>query len=253
MVEVVNVPISIEQLSDDLRSAVVWSSIGLVSFRDFKKNVFKEFDSRELEFNLTYEKVTPFANPEVEIEYINEVQFVGLEEEFNLEEFDLFSDDSELPDDELSLDSLVVEESVVEATIRGLTSDGFDSYGVELEEDYVEPVSPMPTEVVSDDMVISEEGEKPKEGLDLSSDGALVSPLKQVDFEVKEVPASVTVLEENKPPRGIVYHEGMNLRQFLRENPRSTMDVVENYFSKKEIMKEIQLGKVIKRGQKLFI
>ena len=45
---------------------------------------------------------------------------------------------------------------------------------------------------------------------------------------------------ESKPKaREVVYREGMSLRQFLRENPRSTMDVVEKYFTRKEIMKDI--------------
>ena len=60
-------------------------------------------------------------------------------------------------------------------------------------------------------------------------------------------------LVERPRKREISYHEGMSLRQFLRENPRSTMEVAEKYFTRREIMKEIQLGRVIKRGQKLFI
>ena len=59
--------------------------------------------------------------------------------------------------------------------------------------------------------------------------------------------------KERPRTREITYHEGMSLRQFLRENPRSTMEVAEKYFTRRDIMKEIQLGRVIKRGQKLFI
>lgn len=72
--------------------------------------------------------------------------------------------------------------------------------------------------------------------------------------KVQRVVPKVQRVEPKEPnQRGIVYYNGMSLRQFLRENPRSSIEVAEKYFSRKEIMKEVQLGRVIKRGKKLFI
>ena len=72
--------------------------------------------------------------------------------------------------------------------------------------------------------------------------------------KVQQVAPKVQRVEPKEPAqRGIVYYNGMSLRQFLRENPRSSIEVAEKYFSRKEIMKEVQLGRVIKRGKKLFI
>ena len=134
MVEVL-LETSIGQLSNDLYSSINWSKVGLKTFKEFKNSIFKEFEERELRFNVQYEKVTPFANQQIEIEYINEVQFVGEEEEFNLDMFNIFEeDDNSSAEDSLSVDNLVIEESLVENLVLKTTKDGFDYYGVELEE-----------------------------------------------------------------------------------------------------------------------
>ena len=220
MVEVL-LETSIGQLSNDLYSSINWSKVGLKSFKEFKNSIFREFEERELRFNIQYEKVTPFANQQIEIEYINEVQFVGEEEEFNLDMFNLF-DEENTPEDALSVENLKIEKSQVENLVLKTTEDGFDYYGVDLED-----------------------GEDEDDTFDNS-----------IEEGVSEVsaPEEVVYVEEEKMiTREITYHEGMSLRQFLRENPRSTMEVAEKYFTRRDIMKEIQLGRVIKRGQKLFI
>lgn len=238
MVEVCEIPWSLGQLSADLRSSVVWSSVGLVSFKQFRKNVFEEFEARELEFRLTYEQVTPYANEVVELEYIKEVQFVGKEEEFNLESFDLFDDD------------LVEETEETDSFLKGLEDVEISGEVVsvveqELEE-FSKPVESTP--IISSEALVSESDDYTDID-DLLSDSA-----REVISKPKVVSPSVGVTVESKPNvRKVVYREGMSLRQFLRENPRSTMDVVEKYFTRKEIMKDMQLGKVIKRGKKLFI
>ena len=238
MVEVCEIPWSLGQLSADLRSSVVWSSVGLVSFKQFRKNVFEEFEARELEFRLTYEQVTPYANEVVELEYIKEVQFVGKEEEFNLESFDLFDDD--LVEETEETDSFLkgLEEVEISEEVVGVVEQ-------ELEE-FSKPVESAP--IISSEAFVSE-SEDYTDIDDLLGDSA-----REVISKPKVVSPSVGITVESKPNvREVVYREGMSLRQFLRENPRSTMDVVEKYFTRKEIMKDIQLGKVIKRGKKLFI
>lgn len=237
MVEVCGIPWSLGQLSADLRSSVVWSSVGLVSFKQFRKNVFEEFEARELEFRLTYEQVTPYANEVVELEYIKEVQFVGKEEEFNLESFDLFED--ELVEETDETDSFLkgLEEVEISEEVVGIVEQ-------ELEE-ASKPVDSAP--VIS--IEATKEPEKYSDIEDLLGD----SPNRGISKPEVGIPSLGNTVESKPKVREVVYREGMSLRQFLRENPRSTMEVVEKYFTRKEIMKDIQLGKVIKRGKKLFI
>lgn len=286
MVEVL-LETSIGQLSNDLYSSINWSKVGLKTFKEFKNSIFKEFEERELRFNVKYEKVTPFANQQIEIEYINEVQFVGEEEEFNLDMFNIFEEDAnDSVEDSLSVDNLVIEESLVENLVLKTTKDGFDYYGVELEEE-LEDSEDDSSEDIEEVVGYSEEGYSEE-----TIEGPLDEPLEDYSPNNSSpepssgIPTPVVELEEDiyssvdellgsveeppivnvKPPvpkvaptvekprrREISYHEGMSLRQFLRENPRSTMEVAEKYFTRREIMKEIQLGRVIKRGQKLFI
>ena len=284
MVEVL-LETSIGQLSNDLYSSINWSKVGLKSFKEFKNSIFQEFEERELRFNVKYEKVTPFANQQIEIEYINEVQFVGEEEEFNLDMFNIFNkEDENISEDELSVEGLVVEESKVENLVLQTTEDGFDYYGVDLEDggdlDDGENNSasiigiPQDNEEVpeSEDIVYKEDEEVAPIGNRVSAEpvssiSKVESPTKSNGYSVDDLLNSVeeptvvtkpvvikSVLTAERPrTREISYHEGMSLRQFLRENPRSTMEVAEKYFTRRDIMKEIQLGRVIKRGQKLFI
>ena len=283
MVEVL-LETSIGQLSNDLYSSINWSKVGLKSFKEFKNSIFREFEERELRFNIQYEKVTPFANQQIEIEYINEVQFVGEEEEFNLDMFNLF-DEENTSEDVLSVENLKIEKSQVENLVLKTTEDGFDYYGVDLEdgedeedtfdnsiEEGVSEVS-APEEVVyvEEEKMIEEEElvNEPSSNIVLEEPIKIVSPVKDDPFSsvddllnsvdestimgTKSVVSKRVPTKERPRTREITYHEGMSLRQFLRENPRSTMEVAEKYFTRRDIMKEIQLGRVIKRGQKLFI
>lgn len=287
MVEVL-LETSIGQLSNDLYSSINWSKVGLKSFKEFKNSIFREFEERELRFNIQYEKVTPFANQQIEIEYINEVQFVGEEEEFNLDMFNLF-DEENTPEDDLSVENLKIEKSQVENLVLKTTEDGFDYYGVDLEdgededdtfdnsiEQGVSEVS-APEEVVyvEEEKMIEEEElvnepsssivlEEPTQDIPKVVPSVKDDPFSSVDDLLNSVDESTIMgtksvvskrvpTKERPRTREITYHEGMSLRQFLRENPRSTMEVAEKYFTRRDIMKEIQLGRVIKRGQKLFI
>lgn len=283
MVEVL-LETSIGQLSNDLYSSINWSKVGLKSFKEFKNSIFREFEERELRFNIQYEKVTPFANQQIEIEYINEVQFVGEEEEFNLDMFNLF-DEENTSEDALSVENLKIEKSQVENLVLKTTEDGFDYYGVDLEdgedgddtfdnsiEEGVSEVSAPEEVVYTEEKEVIEEEElvnEPSSNIVLEEPTKIVSPVKDDPFSsvddllnsvdestimgTKSVVSKCAPTKERPRTREITYHEGMSLRQFLRENPRSTMEVAEKYFTRRDIMKEIQLGRVIKRGQKLFI
>ena len=362
MVEAIVVPVEIGQFNTDLYSSVVWSKIGLLNFKQYKEKVFQEFEERELEFNNKYPKVTPFANQQIEMEYTKQVQFLGEEEEFNLEMFNLF-DESEVAEEETLVSGVSIPENVsqhyegigheelsskdpyanvifiddedeVEEETRG-SGDGYsqgengylyDEDGFIIEDDdeeEEEPQQPLYKEeyrfdedgflieddeyssaesgdLISHSEVISEthfgnsvSGVSGFEGVDVAniprkipqnplqnkpvvsqvesrvaSSGSSMEDILDMGMDapqirrpqvtqqpqVKQVAPKVQLVEPKEPTqKGIVYYNGMSLRQFLRENPRSSIEVAEKYFSRKEIMKEVQLGRVIKRGKKLFI
>ena len=360
MVEAIVVPVEIGQFNTDLYSSVVWSKIGLLNFKQYKEKVFQEFEERELEFNNKYPKVTPFANQQIEMEYTKQVQFLGEEEEFNLEMFNLFGE-SEVTEEETLISGVSIPENVSqhyegigheelsskdpyanvifiddEDEVEEETSgDGYtqgengylyDEDGfiiVDDDEEEEEPQQPLYEEEYKfdeDGFLIEDDDDSSAESGDLTSHSEVISetqfsnsvggvsnfkgvevvdiprnipqnPLQnkpvvsQVESrvasggssmedildmgmdapqirrpqvtqqpQVKQVAPKVQRVEPKEPSqRGIVYYNGMSLRQFLRENPRSSIEVAEKYFSRKEIMKEVQLGRVIKRGKKLFI
>ena len=376
VVEVV-VPVEIGQFNTDLYSSVVWSKVGLLNFKQYKEKVFQEFEERELEFNNKYPKVTPFANQQIEMEYTKQVQFLGEEEEFNLEMFNLF-EDSEVAEEETLVSGVSIPENVsqhyealemedisskdpyanvifidddddeevdtkktdvgISASesdkyIRGddgllYDEDGFliedddssedddsetyysggsidleeeprydeDGFLIEDDDDSDEPVREFVghSEVTSESQfgdsvvgvrdfkgvnvneiprnapqnplqnkpVVSQVESRVASGsssmediLDMGIESPQIRrPQVNQQPKVQQVAPKVQRVEPKEPTqRGIVYYNGMSLRQFLRENPRSSIEVAEKYFSRKEIMKEVQLGRVIKRGKKLFI
>jgi hypothetical protein len=375
VVEVV-VPVEIGQFNTDLYSSVVWSKVGLLNFKQYKEKVFQEFEERELEFNNRYPKVTPFANQQIEMEYTKQVQFLGEEEEFNLEMFNLFEDSSgseeetlvsgvSIPenvtqhyegigheelsskdpyanvifiDDEEEIETRAINEGISTNDSKGYVrgDDGllYDEYGFLIEdEDDSSEEEEEETYYSSGSVDLEEEPRYDEDGFLIEDDDdssyesddfgghsevhlenqfadSVVTGASSPRVEVTEIPRNVPqnplqnrpvvsqvesrvasgsssmedILEmgietpqirrpkvsqqpkvqqvapkvqrvEPKEPaqRGIVYYNGMSLRQFLRENPRSSIEVAEKYFSRKEIMKEVQLGRVIKRGKKLFI
>ena len=356
MVEAIVVPVEIGQFNTDLYSSVVWSKIGLLNFKQYKEKVFQEFEERELEFNNKYPKVTPFANQQIEMEYTKQVQFLGEEEEFNLEMFNLF-DESEVAEEETLVSGVSIPENVSqhyegigheelsskdpyanvifiddEDEVEEETSgDGYtrgengylydeDGFIIEEEEELQQPLYEEEYKFDEDGFLIEDDADSSAESGDLTSHSEVISetqfsnsvggvsnfegvevvdiprnipqnPLQnkpvvsQVESrvasggssmedildmgmyapkirrpqvaqqpQVKQVAPKVQRVEPKEPSqRGIVYYNGMSLRQFLRENPRSSIEVAEKYFSRKEIMKEVQLGRVIKRGKKLFI
>lgn len=341
VVEVV-VPVEIGQFNTDLYSSVVWSKVGLLNFKQYKEKVFQEFEERELEFNNRYPKVTPFANQQIEIEYTKQVQFLGEEEEFNLEMFNLFEDSTETEEETL-VSGVSIPENVTQhyegigheelsskdpyanvifiddeddeevgsrETNKGISTneskgyvrgdDGLlydeDGFLIEDDGDYDESVgefgghsevtsenqfansvvtgasSPrvevaeiprnVPQNPLQNKPVVSQVESRVASGSSSMEDilemgietPQIRRPKVTPQHKVQQVAPKVQRVEPKEPAqRGIVYYNGMSLRQFLRENPRSSIEVAEKYFSRKEIMKEVQLGRVIKRGKKLFI
>ena len=279
MVEEVIVPVELGQLTSDLYSSVIWSKVGLVNFKQYKKKVFEEFEKKELEFYTKYPKVTPFANEQIEMEYTKQVQFVGEEEEFNLDSFILFDQENEQQEDSLEEVSQVPE-SVLEHYDSishedlDLEEDGFDeeepeeipqpsiSTKSETSLTGVEPLqkpSPQIRKISKEVEENSLQTNKTVSNVDseFTSIDELLGHDEGIPTQVvkRKIPKPKVVSSEPKesPTKEVTYYNGMSLRQFLRENPRSSIELTEKYFSRKEIMKEVQLGRVIKRGKKLFI
>lgn len=279
MVEEVIVPVELGQLTSDLYSSVIWSKVGLVNFKQYKKKVFEEFEKKELEFYTKYPKVTPFANEQIEMEYTKQVQFVGEEEEFNLDSFILFDQEDDQVEDSLEEVSQVPE-SVLEH-YDSISHEDLDLEEDILEEEELEEIPQPSIPTISETSSTSiEPVQKPSPRIRKISKEVGENSL-QTNKTVSHVDSEFTSIDEllgndegiptqvvkrktpkpkvvssepkESPTKEVTYYNGMSLRQFLRENPRSSIELTEKYFSRKEIMKEVQLGRVIKRGKKLFI
>ena len=279
MVEEVIVPVELGQLTSDLYSSVIWSKVGLVNFKQYKKRVFEEFEKKELEFYTKYPKVTPFANEQIEMEYTKQVQFVGEEEEFNLDSFILFDQEEEQIEDSLEevsqvpesvlehYDSISHEDLDLEEDI--LEEDEYEEFVQpnispisETRETYIEPLQKPSPQIRKISKEVGENSLQTNKTVshvdsDFTSIDELLGHDEGIPTQVvkRKTPKPKVVSSEPKesPTKEVTYYNGMSLRQFLRENPRSSIELTEKYFSRKEIMKEVQLGRVIKRGKKLFI
>lgn len=280
MVEEVIVPVELGQLTSDLYSSVIWSKVGLVNFKQYKKKVFEEFEKKELEFYTKYPKVTPFANEQIEMEYTKQVQFVGEEEEFNLDSFILFDQEEE----EQVEDSLEEVAHVPESVLEHYDSISHEDLDLEEDDFMEEEPEEIPQPSISTKSETSLTGVEPLQkpspqirkiskeveenslqtnktvsnvDSEFTSIDELLGHDKGIPTQVvkRKIPKPKVVSSEPKesPTKEVTYYNGMSLRQFLRENPRSSIELTEKYFSRKEIMKEVQLGRVIKRGKKLFI
>lgn len=96
---------------------------------------------------------------------------------------------------------------------------------------------------VSEDSVFDSEG---YDGIDFIENDIVVETPKVVLPTQK-------VVEEVSNPQVNRESEPRTLREFLRKHPHSEVSFVLQYFSKKEIQKEIMMGNVIKKGNKLHI
>lgn len=121
---VVTVGINIQEDSygNDIYSAINWSSIGLKTLKEFKEEMFSQFESRQIE-EPDYEVITPFADESLEMEYLNEVTCVGREEIF-----DFFSDTSDKKEEESEilhndLSSLDIDEDKLNTGVDKTESD----------------------------------------------------------------------------------------------------------------------------------
>ena len=179
------------------------------------------------------------------------------EEEYKFDEDGFLiedDDDSSVESSDLTSHSEVISETQFGNSVGGVS--GFE--GVDLADIPRNiPQNPLQNKPVVSQVEsrVASGGSSMEDILDMGMDAPQIRrPQVTQQPQVKQVAPKVQRVEPKEPSqRGIVYYNGMSLRQFLRENPRSSIEVAEKYFSRKEIMKEVQLGRVIKRGKKLFI
>lgn len=198
-----------------------------------------------------------FIDDEDEVEEEEEPQQPLYEEEYKFDEDGFLiedDDDSSAESGDLTSHSEVISETQFSNSVGGVSN--FE--GVEV----VDIPRNIPQNPLQNKPVVSQVESRVASGgssmediLDMGMDAPQIRrPQVTQQPQVKQVAPKVQRVEPKEPSqRGIVYYNGMSLRQFLRENPRSSIEVAEKYFSRKEIMKEVQLGRVIKRGKKLFI
>lgn len=124
-------------------------------------------------------------------------------------------------------------------------------------EGYVEEEAYEPETVEEDeedynyDDDVGEEDEEQEEGAVESGD------LEEPEFE--EVPISVPppviprVIEKPPEPKREAISVPSDVLQYLRENPHSEISEVLKYYPRKELEKYIRIGKVIKKGSKVYL
>lgn len=274
----VTAPMGYMEFSTGLSNAISWGSIGTKSLKEYKKEVFKMFEEQKIKRKLEYPDVSPFADENQEIQYISEVQLLAKEVEFNPEDW---------------LDEILQEEEVAEEKVEEFTQINPFSSSVLVNPLYQEKPSPTEfreatiknismlegygknpentkeSEVVQEVIVetpkepkkVGKRGIRKKVERDWSRFDSSVGKIQEVAREVRtkvEPPVSVrpkvvSTVEEVKEETSIYYSRGMSLREFIKSNSIVTIEDALKYFERKEIMKNVSMGRVMKKGSRLFI
>lgn len=274
----VTAPMGYMEFSTGLSNAISWGSIGTKSLKGYKKEVFKMFEEQKIKRKLEYPDVSPFADENQEIQYISEVQLLAKEVEFNPEDW---------------LDEILQEEEVAEEKVEEFTQINPFSSSVLVNPLYQEKPSPTEFREATIKNISMLEGygknpentesprvvqevilESPKEPKKVGKKGirkkverdwsrfdSSVGKIQEVAREVRtkvEPPVSVRpkvvdTVPEVKEETGINYSRGMSLREFIKSNSIVTIDDALKYFERKEIMKNVSMGRVMKKGSRLFI
>lgn len=274
----VTAPMGYLEFSTGLSNAISWGSIGTKSLKEYKKEVFKMFEEQKIKRKLEYPDVSPFADENQEIQYISEVQLLANEVEFNPEDW---------------LDEIPQNEGEVTEEVKEFTQINLFSSSVLVNPLYQEKTSPtefkeatiknismlegysknpentMETEVVQEVIVetpkepkkVGKRGIRKKVERDWSRFDSSVSKIQEVAKEVRTKveptvsvrPKVVSTVEEVKEETSIYYSRGMSLREFIKSNSIVTIEDALKYFERKEIMKNVSMGRVMKKGSRLFI
>lgn len=274
----VTAPMRYLEFTTGLSNAISWGSIGTKSLKEYKKEVFKMFEEQKIKRKLEYPDVSPFADENQEIQYISEVQLLANEVEFNPEDWL-----DEIPQNEEEVTEGVEEFTQInpfsssvlvnplyqekpsptefrEATIKNISM--LEGYGKNTENTKEsEVVQEVIVETPKEPKKFGKRGIRKKVERDWSRFDGSVGKIQEVAKEVRTKieptvsvrPKVVSTVEEVKEETGINYSRGMSLREFIKSNSIVTIDDALKYFERKEIMKNVSMGRVMKKGSRLFI
>ena len=274
----VTAPMGYLEFSTGLSNAISWGSIGTKSLKEYKKEVFKMFEEQKIKRKLEYPDVSPFADENQEIQYISEVQLLANEVEFNPEDWL-----DEIPQNEEEVTEGVEEFTQInpfsssvlvnplyqekpsptelrEATIKNISM--LEGYGKNPENTKEsEVVQEVIVETPKEPKKFGKRGIRKKVERDWSRFDGSVGKIQEVAKEVRTKieptvsvrPKVVSTVEEVKEETSIYYSRGMSLREFIKSNSIVTIDDALKYFERREIMKNVSMGRVMKKGSRLFI
>ena len=194
---------------------------------DYEEETYDEEDEDSVE----YEDGTS----DTEEEYYEEDEEYDTEEDEDYEEYDLDDEDNEEEYEDY------VEEQIVE-----------DKANEDIEEDYEEY-----EDVVNNEEDIEEQIEESSNNQDITNDVSIDDFEPEFD-DIKVEQKQVQVEKPSKPeiPKvetpEVKEEEPKDLIQFIRKHPRCEVSFALQYFSKKEIEKNIMMGRIIKKGNKLY-
>ena len=274
----VTAPMGYLEFTTGLSNAISWGSIGTKSLKEYKKEVFKMFEEQKIKRKLEYPDISPFADENQEIQYISEVQLLANEVEFNPEDWL-----DEIPQNEEEVTEGVEEFTQInpfsssvlvnplyqekpsptefrEATIKNISM--LEGYGKNPENTKEsEVVQEVIVETPKEPKKFGKRGIRKKVERDWSRFDGSVGKIQEVAKEVRTKieptvsvrPKVVSTVEEVKGETSIYYSRGMSLREFIKSNSIVTIDDALKYFERKEIMKNVSMGRVMKKGSRLFI
>lgn len=203
--------------------------------------------------------------------FLNDVSQLGIqEEEVDDEEYcehGIYIDELEIePEEVVNEEPTEVEEE--EYCEHGVYLDELPDEVLEIEDNYGNEESDFTEEGTWEDLM-SELGEEPieevPEEVDTKPQGTwedLMSELgeesvKEVIEEVPEEGINIISTESDLDLEVAKEEDPVNipsdLREFLRQHPNSSVSYVMKYYTKKEIDKQIKMGRVYKKKGKLFI
>lgn len=209
----------------------------LMTYSQFKEKVFEEFEMKELNFRLQYEPMTPFANEDKEIQYIKELKTVGQEIEWGSNLVDLGVDSNSIEDNK-----------ELESNSGNYFSDIGPIDSVKINHGDNDNNDSLHSLTSQTETLYQQEKQ-----LEETSKQFVKNTMSRLSNELVTKTKEIATSEDNGRYESIDFEEGMALREFLRRNPTVTAEVVYKYYSKQEVKKALILGKIVKRGNKLFI
>ena len=231
---------------------------------DYEEETYDEYDEDD-EDSVEYEDDTS----DTEEEYYEEDEEYDTEEDEDYEEYDLDNEDNEEEYEDYDEEQIVedetnedIEEDDEEYDEEEIVDDEDEEYEEgqivedEEDEDYEEDYEEY-EDVVDNEEDIEEQIEEASNNQDITNDVSIDDFEPEFD-DIKVEQKQVQVEKPSKPeiPKvetpEVKEEEPKDLIQFIRKHPRCEVSFALQYFSKKEIEKNIMMGRIIKKGNKLY-